>query len=510
MDDIIGKGLEWYVTAELLFYTSITLIPRALPLAVLLSCIMTYGNLSERYEMVAMRAAGIPIRKTLQPLFFVMVALSFTTFFVYNNLIPKASLKAGALLWDVRQLKPSVSIREGEFYNDIDGYSIRVNKKENDGETIRDIIIYEDVEQRGNTNVTTAESGTMKMSLDKRYLVITLYNGHQYKEMIDNVDYYRNRQHNSMDFEKQQITLDLTDFEITRTREELFRDDYRMKTLAQLLASIDSLDTAINKKYNNLGRYLTPYFHLNLDKEMVAKQKIERDSLDSIAALTPDTAFRVQMSEADTNFKKALLPPGIRGTKPDIITKPPPKLPHEYEKKQATIDGKYNDSAFITNFPEDKRVQIFNSAINNAILVKNIIDNSHLELRNVNKSYWKHKMEVHRKFALPLALIILFFIGAPMGTIIRRGGLGMPMVVSVIFFLIYYVVNLAGEKAVKGGGMPEWEGAWLSSIVLIPMAIVITYMAATDSKIFKAETYYRIKYRLKKRFKKSEDITSIT
>lgn len=429
IDDLVGKGIDWVIIVKLMIYVSITLVPLALPLSLLLSSIMTFGNLAEHFEITACKSAGVSLRRLMRPLVLTAIAISLSAFFFSNNVLPIANLKMNALLYDVRQQKPALLIKEGIFYNGIDGYSIRIGKKDSDGQTLRDLIIYDHTENRGNTKLIMAERGRMAMSDDERYLLLTLFKGSSYEERPNRPGKY-SRPLMRTEFEEELVRFDLSSFKMTRTNEQLFKDNYQMLNLRQLSLAADSLRNRINTKEKDYLKQLTGF--LNIDTGKVKNR------------FSPEKA----------------------------------------------------EKEFINNFPADRRRIIANSAIYSARNMKEITDNATNEVKMISKILSKHEIEWQRKFSLSLACLILFFIGAPLGAIIRKGGLGTPVIVSIIFFITYYIISITGEKFAREGVIPAWKGMWLSTIVLLPVGIILTYKATTDSVLFEKETYLKLFRRL--------------
>lgn len=407
IDDLVGKGLSPWVIAELLGYATTNLIPMALPLAVLLASIMTFGNMGEKYELVAMRSAGIPLRRMLVPMLVFALLVSGIAFFIANNVIPTANLKFGALYYDVRQAKPAFDLKDGVFYNDLEGYSIKVGKKEKDGETLHDVLIYDHSSGRGNTTVTRAESGKMGRSADKRFLFFTLYNGATYDEMFDNPDYYASYPHTITSFKRQQVVFDLSQFNLSRTAEDLFKHDYRFKNIDELDITIDSL----------------------------RQQKANRDSI--LREMLAQNYLGTRRSE----------------TKHEV--------PH--------------DSILVGLYPVPD--SIMKSAVihASAILrsVKGNVDYSAMEMREYERNIAKHQVELHRKFTLSLACLVLFLIGAPLGAIVRKGGFGLPVVVAIVLFMVFYIINIFSEKMVRELIVPPFPGVWFSIFLFTPIGIML-------------------------------------
>lgn len=241
VDDLVGKGLEWYLVAELLFYASSTFVPLALPLAILLSSIMTLGNLGEHYELVAAKAAGISLRKVMKPLVILSVCISLFAFYFSNNVLPVANLKFRSLLYDIKKKKLVFNIKEGIFYGGMEGYTMRIGKKDKDGIRIEDVIIYNHTKSLGNIDVTTAESGKMESTPDGRFIIFTLFNGYNYKDIVNQRGYRTNRPFEITYFDEETRRFDLQSFEMDRTDEDLYKDHYAMLNLEQLNKAIDSL-----------------------------------------------------------------------------------------------------------------------------------------------------------------------------------------------------------------------------------------------------------------------------
>ena len=442
IDDLVGKGLEWYIIAKLLFYASATLVPMALPLAILLSSIMTFGNLGENYELVAMKSSGLSLQKIMLPLIITSIAISIVAFYFSNNILPYANLKMGSLLYDVREQKPALQIKEGIFYNGIDGYSIRVGKKDSDGKTLRNIMIYDHTQRVGNNKVIIAESGKMEISADKLYLILLLNNGRSYEEVADNSNRPKAHPLLRSQFKEEEIQFDLSGFKLTRTDEDLFKSNYQMLNIRQLQNAVDSLE------YKNL------------------KRKEE---------------FNQQLS---TNFYSRV---------------------NSFLSKKTFIDHHSNINNFLNKLPKNERVKILETATSIARSAKTYIESSLNDFNNNHEIITRHKVEWHKKFTLSFACLVLFFIGAPLGAIIRKGGLGMPVVVSVIFFILFHVISITGEKFAKEGILPPYEGMWMAAAVLLPLGIFLTHKATADSSIFDIDIYIKPFRRLFSQKKKHPD-----
>ncbi len=420
IDDLVGKGLEWIVIFKLMIYVSVTLVPLALPLAMLLASIMTFGNLAEHYELVACKSAGMSVQKIMRPLIFLTIGICIGAFYFSNNVLPAANLRMSALLYDVRNQKPALYIKPGVFYNGIEGYVIRVGSKDKDNQTIHNVMIYDHTENRGNTKLILADKGTMQMSDDDRYLILTLHNGNSYEERkrpkgVDTKPMMRT------EFQKEVIRFDLSAFKLTRTNEQLFKDNYQMLNLKQLSSSADSIEKKIGETRLYYQKYNRSYY-----------EKMQRKTGNEIP---------------------------------------------------------FANENFILNFGKPQQVNIISSALNSARTSLNIAGDAANDITVRKKSLYKHRIEWNRKFTLSFAILVLFLIGAPLGSIIRKGGLGMPLVISVIFFLTYHIISITGEKMAREGVIPVYEGMWLSSALLLPLGLFLMYKATTDSALFDRDAY---------------------
>ncbi|MBC8489213.1 MAG: LptF/LptG family permease [Bacteroidetes bacterium] len=438
IDDLVGKGLEWYVITELLFYASSTFVPLALPLAILLSSLMTFGNLGEHYELVAMKAAGISLRKIMMPLIVLSVIISLIAFYFSNNVLPIANLKFKSLLYDIRQQKLALDIKEGIFYTDLDGFVIRVEKKDKDNNNmIRDIMIYDHRQKKGNTNLTVADSGRMELTPDGMNLIFTLYNGYNYQEKTDQRGYKKTNPYQRTKFREEFRKFNLMDFELSRTNEDLFKSNYSMLNLRQLKKAEDSLMTQLNNRKEKIPVSMKKnfYFFNRIDS---AKQ----------ATFSTDKLYTTNLLESKTKHEK---------------------------------------------------IKIIDEATNRCRRVRDNLSFNKKDFESRNKLIFKHQAEWHRKFTLSFACFVLFFIGAPLGAIIRKGGLGLPVVVSVLFFVLFHIISITGEKSVKSGVIDANIGMWIAPVVLLPLGIFLTYKATTDSPLLDADAWIKI---FKKVFKR--------
>lgn len=427
IDDMLGKGLEWYTITELLIFASANLVPLALPLSILLASLMTFGNLGEHFELVSFKAAGISLQRVMQPLIIMVSIISICAFFFANNIIPVANLKFYSLLHDIRSQKPAFNILPDVFYNEIDGYVIRVKKKipREEGDLLKDVMIYDHSENLGNRHLTIADSAIMRISDDKSYFSIKLFNGVDYQEQYENK---RDKIYplSRFAFEEHEMRIDMSGFKLNRTDEELFKEDYRMLNLEQLSNKTDTLTKYYNKR--------TEEFY-----------KTIADSYRS------DTSLKVK----DTN-----------------------------EVKYNSLDE------LLASVKKESQNQVYNLALNNARTNKGRASAAMVEMDYQQENLLNIKVEWHRKFTFSIACLIMFFIGAPLGAIVRKGGLGMPVVISVIFFLLFWILSISGEKMAKELVIEPYQGMWMATMVLFPLGIFFTYKATTDSAMFNIDSYF--------------------
>jgi lipopolysaccharide export system permease protein len=424
IEDLVGKGLEWYVIAELLFYASANMVPLSLPIAVLLACIMTYGNLGERFELAAFKSAGISMFTFMRSTIFIGILISIGAFFFSNYVLPSSYLKFVVSLVDITKQKPALNIKPNEFYNEIDGYSIMIGGKSDDNITIREVTIYEEID-KSNDNVVIADKGIMQTTSDNQSLIFTLSDGKQYEELESEVKNKRSREHVRMNFGEWEKSIDLSGFQMTHTSEDLYQNHYKMLNITQLAHSIDSLKTYINKQSTTLA----PSMRMHYLKG--------RDSTAVIPATT------------------------VNATLPFIETIAP-------NQRHAVIKKAMTSSRSLAGYSSQ---------------VVQRMKNTELKIRD-------HVIEEHRKYTLSVACLLFVFIGAPLGSIIRKGGFGLPVLLSIFIFIFYYILNIVGEKLAEQMVLTPFWGMWMSSMIVAPFSVYLTIKAKNDAPIFDGEWYY--------------------
>lgn len=430
IDDLIGKGFQWYVILELLSYQAAVQLSMALPLSMLLSSIMTFGNLGESYELVAIKAAGVSLRKAMMPLFVVVGLFSTGSFLFSDYILPVVNLKMGSLLYDVQKKKADFFIKPGVFNNSIPGYSIRVRDKNDDGTILYNLMIYEHASGGAANNVTFAKEGYIRNSADNRYMVLELKDGVRYEDSRNRKAkrYDPRQQFTRFRFEETTTKFDMASFQMNRTDQELFKSHHQMLNLKQLKMYSDSnrtyLDSVSRMNASESKRYIHFYSSYYREKDSTA------------LAGQPGSSIRLE----------------------------------DLEKK-------------------DQRRMAINTGLSQARQIREMAMNRETEYQPLAEKDLRYGIEWHRKFTLAVSCLLLFGIGAPLGAIIRKGGLGLPVVMAIIFFLIYHVIATLSEKAARDASLTPMWGMWMAIIVLTPVAIFLTYKSTTDSALFDADQY---------------------
>jgi len=425
IDDLVGKGLEWWLIAELIFYASASFVPLALPLAILLASIMTLGSLAEHGELTAVKASGISLLRFLRPLFVLVLGICLAAFYFSDTILPNSRLKFGSLLYDVQQKKPALAIKPGVFYKDIEGYSLMVRHRDADQQTVRDIIIYDRSSGGTYPRVTIARKGKLVHSEDQRFLTVQLEDGFTYSEQGSADPSQIMSGESRILFRKQQIHLDLSQLKLRRSDESLFKDYYSMLNTQQLSQAIDSLRRDNASRDSSLNHLILGQYHFG--------RRASPESPESLIA-----------------------GPLIAG---------PSGTPR-------------NGSTWSLNDPD-----LVQEALRQIQTVKSYTDMKNREMRNRRELLARYVIEFHRKFSLSLACLLLMMIGAPLGALIRKGGLGLPTVWAVGCFLLYHVISMSSEKLGRDGSLdPRWA-MWISSLILGPLAGWLMYRVNLDRQI---------------------------
>ena len=553
-DDIVGKDLGWDVLAQLLFYFAVFMTPIAIPLAVLLSSLMTFGNLGEHFELTAIKSAGISLLRALLPIFVFVCGLTVVAFYSNNYFVPKAALEAYSLLYDIKQKKPALDLKKGAFYNGIPDFSIKVEDKSDDGKTIKDIIMYDHRGAVGNKKVILADSGLMYTVNNDRYLKLELFDGNFYFE--DSKEAGSKRSDQSMarsSFERSEYVLDLSSFGLDRTDKSLFEGNRIMRNLGQLTRDVDSVTKAIG--VTKMKVFDEPkmafFYHLKEDtvkmpdnllvmkKSYEEEQRLEKIKQDSIA----DAKKRIDSENNDSPNDKneisvdskkepeiKILKQDAPTDKEDVVKNKRKKRKNKnglmkanpaIEKDQFKITPKpkverkrklyINDTlshseiiAYAKDKLESNDIQLLQATLNNVRQAKTKIQsyNATLEREVYDRNVFA--IQYHKIMANSVACIIMFLIGAPLGAIIKRGGLGMPVLLSILFFIIFYVISMTGEKYAKQNLIDPFWAIWMANFILLPVGLLFLRQARNDVRLFEADFYNVIFDRVKTWFMKGK------
>ncbi len=432
IDELVGKGLSLGIIMELLGYALITMLPMGLPLVMLLAAIMTMGNLGENYELLAMKSAGMSLPKIMKPLIIVALLVAVGSFFLVNNLVPYSYKQMYSLRYDIKQQKQTIEFQDGLFFNGIEDMSIRVEHQNPETGLLTNVLIYDNRSSNGNMTTTMADSGYIRLSDDKKFLRVTLYNGETYDQTRNSQNWYSKNSLSRHIFEVQRLNIPMEGFDMARTDAELY-SNANTKNITQLEADIAELEVTVNTS-------TTRSYEPLLKDHLFAK--------DNTVLALPDSLLYDKGGFHPVSALDSIAMKGIR----------------EQKRLWDLARTKAKSSRGMFNFDES--------------VTKDSLDR-----------LYRSKVEWHRKISLPISIMIFFLIGAPLGAIIRKGGLGMPIVISVIFFVIYYIISLTGEKMAKEGTWEAIYGMWLSAFILAPIALYLTYQATNDSGLLDMDWY---------------------
>ncbi len=446
--DLVGKGVELSVLAEFFVYAVASVVPLALPLAVLLASLITFGNLGEQVELTAMKAAGISLFRIIRPLVFAVMVICAGAFYFSNNILPVTQVKLWTLIFSLRQKSPELDIPEGEFYDGIHGYKIYVRHKNPRRAMLYDMMIYDYTKGFRDATVMLADSGKIVFTDDKLYLMLYLYSG----ESFENLNRQQQRAtgttksipYRRESFAQKQILIDF-DSDLNRMDESVLADQHVSKNTWQLIHSIDSVSALNDAKGQEQS------------EQMIESRFLGRER--------HTTTTNQQIAQSYAERKQEAIEQGKDLTK------------------------QFNPDSLFASLSNNDKERALSIAMERARAQSDQIDYNAVVLDDYQRYIRRHEVELHRKFTLAFACLIFFFIGAPLGAIIRKGGLGTPVIISVVMFIFYYIIDNTGYKMAREALWPCWAGMWLSSFVLLPIGIFLTYKAATDSALFNPEAW---------------------
>lgn len=493
-DDFVGKDLGFFVFAKLLFYFSLNMLQIALPLGVLVSSLMTFGNLGEHFELTAIKSAGISLTRALRPIFIFVLFISIGAFFFNDNVLPAANLKAYSLLYDIKHKKPTLDIQEGVFYRGIPNYIIKAREKFADDETLKDVIIYDHSNSDGNRRVITADSSRMYLFMNDRYLKLELYEGYYYSE--NRIRGKKIDQFNRTEYSRMDMVFSLASFEFDPTDEDLFRGNRQMMKIAELNVAIDSMRTELQKKRKKSfstslrffsykdnfkvepNRFKAPERQVSLETGEQRRLKDVPDSVRQRLRKSGEANKTVSKPDSGTDVSVVDDKKEVRASKP-VKT----------EGHEALDSITLNTLDFKIFKNPEKLNSIYSTALQQARNVKNSVTNTANGVSVTSEQMNRYKLEKYKKYSQAFACLVMFLIGAPLGSIIKKGGLGVPVIISVFFFIIYYVLSITGEEYAKADAMDGQYAVWIANVILFPIGLFFLRQARIDARLFDKDIY---------------------
>ena len=530
VDEIFGKDLSYFDLGVLIFHFSVFQTPIAFPLSVMLASLMTFGNLGEHFELTAIKAAGISLIRALVPIALIVGVITMLAFVSNNYFVPRSALKAYSLLYDIKQKKPALDITPGQFYGGIEGYSIKVDAKYPDGRSLKGLTIYNHTGHSGNMEVIFADSGQMYTVYNDRYLKFELYNGEHYLEgqgtegNRTKSNYRQIRPLTRTQFARSEMMFDLSSFGMSRTDEDLFASNRLMRNFSELNDDLDSLKENLFDTESEIYAVPERYFSYSIIKETVnvppniRAAKLRLDSINKVTNRIQAEENGVSMTSVGapvkvlSNFKgiqernervlieqkKAeLKKPQLNKNKDFLAAPEPTNITPLDTMMVSTYVSQAELNQYIIGLVDQKndnktdQTRIVKSALASARQIKSKIIAQNNRIAQLQGDYYLFDIQWHKMLSHAMACISMFLIGAPLGAIIKRGGLGFPVLVSVLFFIIYYVISIGGEKYAKGGDVSVIGGVWAANAILLPIGIFFLRQAKNDARLFEAD-FYRV------------------
>ncbi len=557
IDEIVGKDLDSTVIMRLIFYFSLFMTPNAFPLAVLLSSLMTFGNLGQHFELTAMKSAGISLVRVLMPIFAFALLLTCLAYYSNNFIVPKANLEAFSLLYDVKQKKPSMELKEGTFYNGIENFSIKVGEKSQDGKTLMDLIIYDHSLGLGNKQITMADSGLMYNILNDRYLVMELFNGKTYREdRSNNATGITTKYPDPLlrnEFKSQKIVFSLASFDLKETRKELFAGNRLMKNEQQLKSDVDSMSMDYIDKREEVKEQSFQFFDYHLqdllslykqhamerqekkrleelakEEKLRAEEAIQNDDTTAMATMTDsvknltninsklanttpvaipeikmDTSVRSRIIQKKDDFPKAQQKSTLSSANKAAFISDTSTVAKDSVLRKRTFEETIAILDSAMNTPEVNKV-VINKCLTHVRYVKNNMEMRNNQLIMLKGEINKFALEQYKKLSYACTILIMFFIGAPLGSIIKRGGLGVPVLISISFYILFYVISMICEKYTRTDRMDPFIAAWMANLILMPIGLFFLRQARNDARLFDLDFYSVALMQIKSRlFKKN-------
>lgn len=528
IDDIAGKGVGFFLLVELVAYMSVSMIPMALPIAVLISSVMVLGNMAEEYELSSIKSAGVSLWRVMNPLMFVVFGVSILSFFCSNNLIPISNLKFKSRLYDIRKQKPTLSMEEGMFNDDFQGYSIRIGKKLSDNKSIEEVLLYDHREEgQGRLISVAAETGTMYSTKDEQFFIMELSEGSQYneskptkKEGKENFPFIRTS------FKEWTKVFDLNEFEMDRTDEGLFKSHHSMLSSRQLLVAIDSIDNRIDDKLESNAANADKYLYF-LNKERIDKKREENKARNEAKAKQKNKELeKFKQDKAKQDSTKKSKPKTAKSSSKEVVKKPKPAVKNKKKEPKAkapvkpkdtsknkkkepaksnqnkkkrenrrplkqTIDRPLAEYASVVEiFSKSDMTPLFDKAKTSARSIFSSTESTIKSLNRIKENRVKHVFELHYKFSMALACFIFLFVGAPMGAIVKKGGFGFPLLISIIFFVIFVILTIFSKNIAERFVIDAVLAAWIPCLIVFPIGLLLTWVAMTDASLPNFKSFF--------------------
>jgi len=524
IDDIAGKGVGFFLLMELIGYMSVSFFPMALAIASLISSVMVLGNLAEHYELSSIKSAGVPLSRTILPLAFVVFGIAIFSFFCSNNIIPVSNLKFKSRLYDIRRQKPTLNLEEGAFNDDFKGFSIRIGEKGSDNRTIKDVLIYDQSEasKGGKMTVISAAAGEMYVTDDEKFFIMELTDGMQSYEPAPTgkTTSTKNAPFSRTYFQKWTKVFDLGEFEMSRTDVGLFKSHHSMMSVQQLSTAIDSIDNDRSERFRRLHEQTVRFFYpmKKIWQAEIAKEKKKKNVNENIVnGVDYEKYMDKSPKKVDTkNIKQNSVGKPKKDKekkekdKKDSKKKDKTKSSTPKKSKRKVLEQKIEKplaeyQTFAELFEQRKRSELYDKAKSFSRTVQGQAESAKRSMERIRLSRVKHVFEMNSKFSTAAACLIFLFIGAPMGAIVRKGGFGYPLLISIIFFMIFMVITIFSKNLAERAVIDATLAAWMNCLILAPFGMVITWAAMTDRKIFNFDKVVFLFQRVVAFFKKDKD-----
>jgi len=494
IDDIIGKGTGILVMIELIGYLSVSLVPMALPIAILISSVMVMGNMAEHYELAALKSAGVPLLRIMAPLIVIGFGVMLLSFFCSNYVIPVANLKFKSRLYDIKRQKPMLSLETGVFNDDFRNMIIHIGGKDADNRTIHDVLIYDHNSYNNKkVSVITASKGEMFTTADKRFFVMNLFDGTQYQETKINPDKKKKEDRTKnypfvrTSFKEWTKVFDLGEFDMRETDRELFQNNYTMLSAAQLRIAIDSIDSELDRRWEKFHNHIHRNFYFLKDsvRHNTPLAKKQNTPLPDAAPASIQEKIKASRIKApEDNDEK------IVSVKPKKVNTKTPKSAPKYKgniPQQQSLDSLAQFASFLESFIKKDKDAISRRLSSTLHSLSNESQSSNISISSKTESRVKHVFELNNKYSMAVVCMIFLFIGAPMGAIIRKGGFGYPILVAIFFFVLFIIMGIFFKKVAESNTLPALLAAWMPCAILFPLGLLLTSRAMNDSKLINWE-----------------------